>query len=249
MQVNGPIRQKRGPKNNRRQKSGKGNEQQQEQQQKKGFLELSPSDFKAEGEPVSFSSGPAWASQGLNKGLLPHLSLLFVSCLMSQQHASVSDGQTCSDSCTCHHNQREVADQTFYLTHLQYSDTGTTSPSTDPITPGTWHGSHWSINFQVTCMAWPGKRSTAKVGIELMSAILEAVPHLKVVQKHLCWVECSDWHLYVLGCHGLTWEFRVLFNALHPHPLVSATLALRVQVDDQVKHVQRRSEDYLRAEM
>ena len=30
---------------------------------------------------------------------------------------------------------RQVADHTFYLTHSQYNDTGSTSPSADPITP------------------------------------------------------------------------------------------------------------------
>ena len=37
---------------------------------------------------------------------------------------------------TCYHTDIEVADQTFYLTQSQYTDTGPTSPSTDPITPG-----------------------------------------------------------------------------------------------------------------
>ena len=41
----------------------------------------------------------------------------------------------------------EVADQTFHLTQSQYTDTGPTSPSTDPISPGVWQGSHWSANF------------------------------------------------------------------------------------------------------
>ena len=41
----------------------------------------------------------------------------------------------------------EVADPTFYLTQSQYTDTGRTSPSADPITPGAWQGSHWSANF------------------------------------------------------------------------------------------------------
>ena len=41
----------------------------------------------------------------------------------------------------------EVADQTSYLTQSQYTDTGLTSPSTDPIMPGSWQGSHWSANF------------------------------------------------------------------------------------------------------
>ena len=73
--------------------------------------------------------------------------LLFVSCLTTQQHASVSQGRICSDSCTCCHTEIEVADQTFYLTQSQYTDTGLTSPSADPIMPGAWQGSHWTANF------------------------------------------------------------------------------------------------------
>ena len=62
--------------------------------------------------------------------------LLFVGCLTSQQHASVSQGRICSDNLTCCHTEIEVADQTFYLTQSQYTDTGSTSPRADPITPG-----------------------------------------------------------------------------------------------------------------
>ena len=72
---------------------------------------------------------------------------LLVGCLTSQQHASVSQGRICSDNLTCCHTEIEVADQTFYLTQSQYTDTGRTSPSADPITPGAWQGSHWSANF------------------------------------------------------------------------------------------------------
>ena len=64
--------------------------------------------------------------------------------LTSQQQASVSQGRICSDNCTCCHTEIEAADQTFYLTQSQYTDTGPTSPSADPITPGAWQGSHWS---------------------------------------------------------------------------------------------------------
>ena len=71
---------------------------------------------------------------------------LLVGCLTSQQQASVSQGRFCSDSFTCCHTEIEVADQTFYLTQSQYTDTGPTSPSTDPITLGAWQGSHWSAN-------------------------------------------------------------------------------------------------------
>ena len=72
---------------------------------------------------------------------------LFVGCLTPQQQASVSQGRICSDNFTCCHTEIEVADQTFYLTQSQYTDTGPTSPSADPITPGAWQGSHWSANF------------------------------------------------------------------------------------------------------
>ena len=65
---------------------------------------------------------------------------LLVSCLTSQQHASVSQGRICSDNCTCCHTDIEVADHTFHFT-------GPTSPSADPLTPGAWQGSHWSASF------------------------------------------------------------------------------------------------------
>ena len=37
---------------------------------------------------------------------------------------------------TCCHSETEVADQTLYLAQSQYTATGPTSSSTDPITPG-----------------------------------------------------------------------------------------------------------------
>ena len=72
---------------------------------------------------------------------------MFLCCLTSQQHASVSQGRICSDNFTRCHIETEAADPTFHLTRSQYTDTGPTSPSTDPITPGAWQGSHWSANF------------------------------------------------------------------------------------------------------
>ena len=62
--------------------------------------------------------------------------LLFVGCLTSQQHASVSQGRICSDSFTCCHTEIQVADPTLHLTQSQYTGTWPTSPSTDPLTPG-----------------------------------------------------------------------------------------------------------------
>ena len=86
---------------------------------------------------------------------------LFVGCLSSQQHASVSQGRICTDNFTCCHTEIEAADQTFHLTQSQYTDTGPTSPSADPITPGAWQGSHWSANFEVTGMTRPRKNPGA----------------------------------------------------------------------------------------
>ena len=59
---------------------------------------------------------------------------LSVGCLTSQQYASASRGQICSDNCTCYHTEIEVADQT--LSHSQSTLTRPTSPSADPSKPG-----------------------------------------------------------------------------------------------------------------
>ena len=85
----------------------------------------------------------------------------YIGCLTSQQQASVSHGRICSDNFTCCHTEIEVADQTFYLTRSQYTDTGRTSPSADPITPGAWQGSHWNASFWVTGVTRPRKNSVA----------------------------------------------------------------------------------------
>ena len=71
----------------------------------------------------------------------------FVGCLTSQQHASVSQGRISTDNFTCCHTEIETADPTFYLTQSQYTDTGPTSPSADPIMPSAWQGRHWRANF------------------------------------------------------------------------------------------------------
>ena len=66
----------------------------------------------------------------------------FFGRLTSQQHASVGSAQTILRAATL----TEVADQTLHLTQSQYTDTGPTSPRTDPITPDAWQGSHRSAN-------------------------------------------------------------------------------------------------------
>ena len=84
--------------------------------------------------------------ENMKTALLGGFVCLFVGYLSSQQHASVSQGRICSVNFTCCHTEIEVADQTFYFTQSQYTDTGLTSPSTDTITPGVWQGSHWITN-------------------------------------------------------------------------------------------------------
>ena len=87
---------------------------------------------------------------------------LLVACLTSQQHAGISQGRICSDTFACCYTEIEVADQTFYLTQSQNTDTGPTSPSADLVSPGSWQGSYWSANFEVTGMTRPGKIPTAR---------------------------------------------------------------------------------------
>ena len=74
---------------------------------------------------------------------------LSAGCFTSLQHVSVSQGRICSDNITCCQTEVEIADQTCHLTQSQYTDTGPTTHSTDPITPGAWQDSHWSTSFEV----------------------------------------------------------------------------------------------------
>ena len=99
---------------------------------------------------------------------------LLVGCLTSQQQASVSQGRICSDNFTGCHTEIEVADQTFYLTKSQYTDTGPTSPSADPISPGAWQGSHWSANFLSHWYDSTPKKSCSKRDSNPGSSTLEA---------------------------------------------------------------------------
>ena len=110
------------------------------------------------------ATGHVWAATGhvwAATGHVCHLLLSLLGCLTSQQHASVSQGRICSDNFTCCHIEIQVADRTFHLTQSQYTDTGPTSSSADPITPGAWQDSHWSANFEVTGMTRPRKNPGA----------------------------------------------------------------------------------------
>ena len=113
--------------------------------------------------PVETDNGnlcKSWnmALMQIGKGLL-----VFVDCLTSQQHASVSQGRVCSDNCTCCHTEIEVADETFHLTLSQYTDTGQTSPRADTITKGAWHSNHRRSDFSVSTTQ-PGEVPTGVSG-------------------------------------------------------------------------------------
>ena len=57
---------------------------------------------------------------------------------MFKEHASVSQERI-------YHTDTEAADQTFYLTQSQYTDTRPTIPSANPLTPDAWQSSHYPV--------------------------------------------------------------------------------------------------------
>ena len=59
---------------------------------------------------------------------------------------TVPQGRIRWDSYKCYYTQIQTEDHICCLTHSQYTDTGQTSPSTDPIAPVGWWGSHQSNN-------------------------------------------------------------------------------------------------------
>ena len=72
---------------------------------------------------------------------------MFVGCLLNVPAIVYLRGGSAQTIVLAAVLEIEVADPTFYLTQLQYTDTRPTSSSPEPITPGAWQGSHWSANF------------------------------------------------------------------------------------------------------
>ena len=60
---------------------------------------------------------------------------------LSQQLVSASEGPVCWENCTCCHTETQLATQTGCSNQSEYTDTGQTSPSADPLTPA-WTGTH-----------------------------------------------------------------------------------------------------------
>ena len=106
--------------------------------------------------------------------LIGCLLACLLACLTSQQHASVSQGRISTNNFTCCHTETEVADQTFYLTQSQYTDTGPTSTSADPIAPGAWQGSYRSAKFLSHWYDSTPKKSRRKRDSNPGSSALEA---------------------------------------------------------------------------
>ena len=139
-----------------------------------------------------FSNGDvkeAWIGNKTLTGQNVTQVCLLVGCLTSQQHASVSQRRICSDNSTCCHTEIQVADQTFHLTQSQYTKSGQTRPSTDPMTPGAWQGSHWSAN---NLLVW--EKSRRKQESNPGSSALEAdALTTRPMRRRLFGGECTVW--------------------------------------------------------
>ena len=88
------------------------------------------------------AAGAAGAGAGAGAAVVVVVVVAVVTYLLTYpQCVCVSQGPICSGNCTCCHTEIEDDDLTCSLTQSQYV-TGTTSPSTDTVTPGAWQDSH-----------------------------------------------------------------------------------------------------------
>ena len=118
-----------------------------------------------------FFNGETDVSVGTSEMMIHLLMLIcrlvgwFVGCLMFQKHAIVYVKDLLSF--TCCHTEIEDADQTFFLTQSQYTDTGQMSPSIDPIIAR--HLAGWPLECQVSSHWYDStqKIPMVKAGIEL----------------------------------------------------------------------------------
>ena len=174
-----------------------------------------------------------------------HAVCLFVCCLTSQQQASVSQGRICSDNFTCCHTEIEVADPTFYLTQSQYTDTGLTSASADPITPGAGQGSHWSANFEVTGMTQPRKNPGAS-GIRTRDLLLSRRTPYHLANEV---VVCAGWgwgvvlsvFVYRSSATSLCYTLDLFLIHMRPTACLCSSLVFQVlKIENlQVYHQER----------
>ena len=93
--------------------------------------------------------------------------------LVTQRPSNTLQGRTYSHSCPNCHAEIKAAKQTCSFTQSQYTDTGPTSPSVDPVAPDAQEGSNLTTNVEFTGMTRPGKSPTCRAGIEPRSAALQ----------------------------------------------------------------------------
>ena len=91
--------------------------------------------------------------------MAPTLSISdLLGCLPSKEHDSASQGRIREENCMCCYTEKENADQSCDARHSQQADTGSTSPSVNPVRAVAWQGSHQSTMYQFTGVAGRGKR-------------------------------------------------------------------------------------------
>ena len=86
-----------------------------------------------------------WWTRAHEIGSPPALEFaMFVVCLTSQQHASVSQGWICSDNCTCCHTEIEVCRSNSHPVTVYWCPANQSQPW--PYNARCLAGSHWSAN-------------------------------------------------------------------------------------------------------
>ena len=116
----------------------------------------------------------------------------------------------CVKNYTRCHTEMDTADQTCYLTQSQYTDTGLTSPSTDPIRPGAWQGRHWRTSYlshrydstvesgiRTPCLR-PSKRTSYHSASEAVVGHGSALKHFTRRQPE---IEAADQTCYLTDSH------------------------------------------------
>ena len=135
---------------------------------------------------------------------------------------SVSRRQIQSDNCMFCHTMGKVTDQTCYLSQTPYTDTWPTSPSTDPLTQGTWQWSHRSTRVKVMSWLDRGKQGSTPVSPALEVDILL----LLVLDKQgrslpeIMWLKCFHCTVVIKSIREDNyekWNFKQS-NCLTPTP-------------------------------
>ena len=108
-------------------------------------LQYKPSILAADQESSLSLSGPGWGC--LLAASCPSNMLMY----LGDRSAPTSVHDT---------TMRQKLQIKHIISHGKSFDTGPTSPSTDPIMPGVWQGSHQSFSFSVTGVTWQGKVGT-----------------------------------------------------------------------------------------